>query len=124
MKLIPSFVSASAGILVAVAALAAAPAAWAGNLVFSVGFQVPGGHVGHAPAHVQRAPVVVAPQHTYPQHGHGYGNVQAAPVHVYPAPVIVQAPPVVHYAPPPHWRARHHHHGHVRPYRNEDWYRY
>ncbi|MBK6651016.1 MAG: hypothetical protein IPG42_15830 [Betaproteobacteria bacterium] len=125
MKLIPSFVSASAGILVAVAALAAAPAAWAGNLVFSVGFQVPGGHVGHAPAHVQRAPVVVAPQHTYPQHGHGYGHVQAAPVHVYPAPVIVQAPPVVHYAPPPpHWRARHHHHGHVRPYRNEDWYRY
>ena len=79
MKLIPSFVSASAGILVAVAALAAAPAAWAGNLVFSVGFQVPGGHVGHAPAHVQRAPVVVAPQHTYPQHGHGYGHVQAAP---------------------------------------------
>lgn len=62
----------------------------------------------------------------YPQHGHGYGHVQAAPVHVYPAPVIVQAPPVVHYAPPPppHWRARHHHHGHVRPYRNEDWYRY
>ena len=105
MTLTRSIPSATAALVLGMAALAVAPVASAHGWQVGIG----------APMVVQRAPVVVQqPVYTqqYQQQVYGHPHYQAAPVYVQPAPVYVQRPQVIGYAPPAYYHERHHrHHG-------------
>ena len=116
MTLTRSIPSATAALVLGVAALAVAPVASAHGWQVGIG----------APMVVQRAPVVVQQPvytqqhpHQYQQQVYGQPHYQAAPVYsqpapvyVQPAPVYVQRPQVIGYAPPAYFNERHHrHHG-------------
>lgn len=104
------------------ATLAAAGAARADNVQWSLGISAPGvslavsegGH-RHAPRVVVAPPVYVQPAPVYVQPAPVY--TRPAPVYVRPAPVFVQPPVVVHQ--PPVWVAQGYGHGHYRD-RNHD----